>query len=317
MAKKKKSKKTLKKINYGWIWKVASILFVLLAVVLLYALQPVSKRQEMKRLGAVCFHDNASVGLSDIVSDIWTLCFGRGLVPCDLQPEPLPVYGGIPSSQSPLNILRNDAYWVGYSEEKRTPLWAAYRLFDSPPAVSTIERAESFLPDFRTSARITSDFYTNSGYDRGHLASNYSIAKCFGDAAQKQTFLMSNVVPQRHALNAGIWKSLEKKEIDTYAPRCQTIWVIAGPIYPSVAARTIPSGLPIPEAFFKIILDDVDGRLRAMAFIFPHDMEKGVALKNCLVSIDEIEQRTGLDFFPELPKDVQTALESPVSTKIW
>lgn len=317
MPKKKNSKKTLKTINLRWLWKYAAALLIVVAVVILYACQPPVKRQEIKRLGAVCFHDNASVGICDVVLDIWTLCFGRSLIPCDVQPEPLPVFGGVPRSQTPLNILQNDAYWVGYSEEKRTPLWAAYRLIDAPPAVTTIERAESFLPDFRTTARITSDFYTNSGYDRGHLASNYSIAKCYGDAAQKQTFLMSNIVPQRHAINAGIWKSLEMKEIDSYAPRCKTIWIIAGPIYPTVAARIMPSGLPVPEAFFKIILDDMEGRLRAMAFIFPHDMEKGGNLNDCLVSIDEIEQRTGLDFFSELPEDVQTALESTASSKIW
>ena len=173
------------------------------------------------------------------------------------------------------------------------------------------------LPDRRTISQVTSDQYTNSGYDRGHLASSYSIAKCFGTAAQLQTFLMSNVVPQRHAFNAGIWKSLEMKEINTLAPRCQSIWIITGPIYPDVISRVLPSGIPVPEAFYKIILDEIDGRLRAMAFIIEHDLEAGTDLADCLVSIDEIEKRTGLDFFTGFPETVQTALEGPVNSKIW
>ena len=132
-----------------------------------------------------------------------------------------------------------------------------------------------------------------------------------------QTFLMSNVVPQRHAFNAGIWKSLEMKEINTLAPRCQSIWIITGPIYPPVITRVLPSGIPVPEAFYKIILDEIDGRLRAMAFIIDHDQEEEMELSDCLVSIDEIEKRTGLDFFTGFPETVQTALEGNTNTKIW
>ena len=107
------------------------------------------------------------------------------------------------------------------------------------------------------------------------------------------------------------------KEINTLAPRCQSIWIITGPIYPDVITRVLPSGIPVPEAFYKIILDEIDGRLRAMAFIIEHDLEAGTDLADCLVSIDEIEKRTGLDFFTGFPETVQTALEGPVNSKIW
>ena len=317
----KKSKKKNKHFR-SWNPKkwlmAAAYLLVIAAIVCLYTFQPNKKRLEINRLASVYMHGGSNIGMMQILRDVWSVYSTKGLVPCDIRPDDtLPVYGGIPRCKTSLTILRNDAYWVGYSEEKRSPLWAAYRLTDATSDEKPAARAESFLPDRRTTAQVTSDQYTNSGYDRGHLASSYSIAKCFGNAAQMQTFLMSNVVPQRHAFNAGIWKSLEMKEINTFAPRCQSIWIITGPIYPAVITHALPSGIPVPEAFYKIILDEIDGRLRAMAFIIEHDPEEDRNLTDCLVSIDEIEKRTGLDFYTGFPETVQTALEGGTNTKIW
>ena len=210
MPKKKASHKHFKSKLPGKLLWCAFYLAIIAAVVSLYAFQPAGRRGEINRLTGVYFHNGKALGLMELASDIWTTCFGKTLIPCDTPPDDSPVFGGTPKSDSPLTILHNDAYWVGYSEEKRSPLWAAYRLVSVPENTEIAMRADSFLPDRRTSSQVTSDQYTGSGYDRGHLASSYSIAKCFGDAAQKQTFLMSNVVPQLHALNAGIWKSLEK-----------------------------------------------------------------------------------------------------------
>ncbi len=317
MPKKSKKKKHFRSWNPKKWLMTGSCLLVITAIVCLYTFQPNKKRLEINRLANVYVHGGSNIGIVQILRDIWYVYSTKSLIPCDIRPDDLPVYGGIPRCKTPLTILRNDAYWVGYSEEKRSPLWAAYRLTDEISDEKPAARAESFLPDRRTTAQVTSDQYTNSGYDRGHLASSYSIAKCFGTTAQMQTFLMSNVIPQRHAFNAGIWKSLEMKEINTLAPRCQSIWIITGPIYPPVITRVLPSGIPVPEAFYKIILDEIDGRLRAMAFIIDHDPEEEMELSDCLVSIDEIEKRTGLDFFTGFPETVQTALEGNTNTKIW
>ena len=207
MPKKTRKKKHFRSWNpKKWLTAAASLL-VIAAVVCLYAFQPDRKRLEINRLASVYVHGGNHIGFLQILRDVWSIYSSKGLVPCDVQPGDLPVFGGIPRCKAPLTILRNDAYWIGYSEEKRSPLWAAYRLTDTTAEEKPAARAESFLPDRRTIAQVTSDQYTNSGYDRGHLASSYSIAKCFGTAAQLQTFLMSNVVPQRHAFNSGMWKS--------------------------------------------------------------------------------------------------------------
>ena len=93
------------------------------------------------------------------------------------------------------------------------------------------KRPEGFFTDPRTAARVESADYSESGYDRGHMAPNYAIGTRYGAAAQEETFKMSNVCPQRHRLNAGLWKDLETKIADNYTGRYGQVWVIDGPVF--------------------------------------------------------------------------------------
>jgi endonuclease G, mitochondrial len=177
-------------------------------------------------------------------------------------------------------------------------------------------RPEVFETDLRTAARVAPADYTNSGYDRGHMAPNYAIATRYGEEAQRETFLMSNIVPQRHALNAGVWKQMEMNVATSYPARFGEVWVIVGPVFGSRAEK-LRNGTVVPEAFFKIVIDESDGRVRAQAFIFPQETPAGAEAGGYLVSIDEIEQRTGLDFLPELPDTAEDALEAKRAERVW
>ena len=123
-----------------------------------------------------------------------------------------------PERAGPARVLANTGYVVGYSDELGNPLWAAYRVRDAEPRPAP-PRPDEFAVDMRTVARIDPDTYSRSGYDRGHLAPNFVIATRYGTQAQRETFLMSNIVPQKHALNAGLWKELEQRIATSYPGR--------------------------------------------------------------------------------------------------
>ena len=65
-----------------------------------------------------------------------------------------------------------------------------------------------------------------------------------------------------------------------------------------------------------IVVDESDGRVRAQAFLFPQDATRE-SLDSYLVSIDEIERRTGLDFLSELPDEAEKALEAHKVSRAW
>jgi endonuclease G len=176
-------------------------------------------------------------------------------------------------------------------------------------------RPEQFRVDSRTAARIEPGDYTRSGYDRGHLAPNYAIATRYGREAQEDTFLMSNITPQKHTLNAGPWKALEQRIATNYPARFGEIWVVAGPIFGAAPAR-LKRRVAVPEAFFMVVLDEQEGSVRATAFLLPQSAA-GESLDAYLVSIDEVERRTGLDFLSAWPEATQAALESKRAARAW
>ncbi|SDM00432.1 endonuclease G [Franzmannia pantelleriensis] len=232
------------------------------------------------------------------------------------------VWMGVPTWESPTptslhRVLRNDGFLVGWSDLRVNPLWVSYSLHavDEPSAGPR----PNFQRDWRTLWPIAPDSYFGSGYDRGHLAPNYAIAVVHGAEAQSQSFLMSNISPQRPDLNRRLWQRLEEAVIDHFVPRFGVVQVITGPVFPERFMDNLFNrvGLvEIPEAFYKILLVPAEQPL-ALAFIMPQEVAGDEPLGDYLVSIDEVEARTGLNFFPNLPAAEAQRLESRVVTDGW
>jgi endonuclease G len=283
-----------------------------------YLMQPEPRQQEVARLVGNAFTQQKRVSPLDVAWDLWQLYYADSAVGAVAPGDNSIVYGGVPQTGGLVTqrVLRNEAYIVGYSETLANPLWAAYRVVDLQRIPESPPRPERFETDSRTMARVSADDYTGSGYDRGHLSPNYAIATRHGEAAQRETFLMSNITPQRHALNAGLWKELEMKIATSYPARYGEVWVLTGPIF-GPRPHKLRGGVVVPEAFFKIVIDETEGRLRTQAFIIPQETPAGSAANAFLVSIDEIEQRTGLDFLHEIEDEAERAVEAQRATRLW
>ena len=290
-----------------------------------YFFQPAPRKAEVRLLVTNAFVDNKRVDFLDVAWDIYQLYYSPDFVAA---PPPFGdrthLYAGVPQftlgGENAGRFLSNKGYLVGYSDELSSPLWAAYRMKDISPLPDSGERPDNFEVDRRTIARVDSDAYTNTGYDRGHLAPNYGISTRYGDAAQRETFLMSNVMPQKHGLNAGLWKQLELRAATSYPARFGEIWVLCGPILPPTLTR-LPgrsnSRPVIPEACYMILIDESDNRVRTLAFIFPQEPAPNTDLSHYLTTIDEIERRTDLDFLAALPDDAEAELESRPAARVW
>ncbi|GAA3894781.1 DNA/RNA non-specific endonuclease [Halomonas cibimaris] len=215
-------------------------------------------------------------------------------------------------------VLRNDGYLVGWSDVRIGALWVSYQVH----AVRDrrIGSRPGFTRDWRTLWPIAPDSYFGSGYDRGHLAPNYAIAAVHGRDAQVDTFRMSNMLPQKPALNRQLWQRLEEAIMDHFAPRFTRLQIVTGPVYPPSFMENVFNrvGLvEVPAAFYKIIVAPDAADPKALAFIMPQNVKGNEPLDDYLVSIDEIEARTGLDFFPDLPVDMEDRLEGQTRTEGW
>jgi len=288
-----------------------------------YLFQPPERKEDVARLVGNWVDGRKNVTAFEVAWDLWQIYgsedFVGGAVAVGVNASEMQahLYGGAfpQTTRKVQRVLANEGYVVGYSEALGNPLWAAYRARD----VETLDapkRPEEFRVDTRTSARVEPDDYTRSGYDRGHLAPNFAIATRYGRSAQEETFLMSNITPQKHALNAGPWKTLEQKIATSYAARFGEVWVMAGPVFGEKPAR-LQRRVAVPEAFFMVVVDESDGRVRAQAFLFPQETPDGDELGKYVVTIDEIETRTGLDLLTALPDEAENALEARRATRVW
>ncbi|MDP8237883.1 MAG: DNA/RNA non-specific endonuclease [Candidatus Hatepunaea meridiana] len=216
-----------------------------------------------------------------------------------------PYYAGLPASEA--TIIENIGFTIGYSEIYKNPIWVAYHLFkvDNP----VLEKEPSrFKVDERTEAKVSHDDYTNSGYDRGHMAPNYAIATRYGREAQLQTFLMSNICPQLPSLKRQIWKRLEYWVVN-YRAISGIQWIVTGPVFDD-NRENLASGVEIPNAFYKIVVDEWNGKPRMLAFLIPQDVSKNAWFSHFRVSVDSIESVTSIDFFSELEDSLEDSLEA-------
>lgn len=211
------------------------------------------------------------------------------------------------------NIVAHKYFTLSYSEKHEQAEWVAYALtgkdfshndFDRPYFVED-ESVKTQSADWRN--------YKNSGYDRGHLcpAGDRKLSL----EAYNETFLTSNISPQDHDFNAGIWNRLEQK-VRFWAEKYDGVYVVTGGVLNENLKTIGYENVSVPNEFYKIVVDASDGRYKAIAFLIPNKPFNG-SFYEFAVSIDEIEAKTGIDFFPKLPDSVENNLEETVNLKAW
>lgn len=234
--------------------------------------------------------------------------------------RPAMAYMGVPKTTDDwhnlTHTLRNDAYMVGYSETLANPIWVTYKVTRDKQKYGKRPRFET---DWRTLSRVSYNDYRHSGYDRGHMAPNYVIASCYGRAAQQQTFLMSNITPQKPAFNQKIWQRLEEVSADHFSQAFPTFWVVTGPIFDAKPKTLKHTRIAIPKAFYKIFVrpGTTDNPPIALAFIMPQTAKPTDSLMKYVTTIDAVEQQTGIDFFWQLPDHIENRLEATKTPDAW
>lgn len=239
--------------------------------------------------------------------------------------RPALLYQGAPQADDGSNIdtwfriFRNHGFILGYSDLRGNPLWVEYAL---TPEVNTpsLKRPNRFETDWRGINRVSHDSYQKSGYDRGHMAPNYAMSHLYGRAGQADSFLMTNITPQKSKLNQQLWQHLEETEIKQFAKNFGKVWVITGPVFSGTVERLSSDWLvEIPDAFYKIyITEAAPGKPPvALAFLVPQTVNGKEPLAQFATSIDNIEAQTGLDFFAQLDDRTEAALEAAVKPQSW
>ena len=214
----------------------------------------------------------------------------------------------LPTFQPTDAIIRHNGYTLRYREEYEQADWVSYPLLEDEILGDADRKNEQFQPDplVETGSALSSD-YTRSGYDRGHLAPAGDFK--FSKEMMKQTFYMSNISPQVPDFNRGIWKKLEE-QVRVWALRDKGLYVVTGPVLrPGLPTIGKKNQVAVPEYYYKVILYCNNPDIRMIAFLMKNEESDG-SLKQFVVTVDEVEKRTGIDFFPTIPDKMEQQLES-------
>ena len=211
-------------------------------------------------------------------------------------------------------IIEREGYALGYIEKHEQPAWVQYVLTADEVSRATVNRSDDFRADpYVPTGSATPQDYTRSGYDRGHLAPAADMA--YSDQTMSDSFYMSNMSPQTPQFNRGIWSKLEK-QVRHFATREKRIVVVTGPILP--AEKTITIGVndvTVPQYFYKVIYDTTSPE-KMIAFVLPN-RGSNADLRTFVVTVDYVEDLTGLDFFSSLPQPEQEQLERTITVENW
>jgi endonuclease G len=241
--------------------------------------------------------DNDSVAETSIVKQVNSKEFDDSYLPASTTGE----------------IVKHNFFTLSYSEENEQAEWVAYELKKGDLAKNEFERPY-FIEDRKVKTK-SADWrnYKNSGYDRGHLCPAGDRRISF--EAYNETFLTSNISPQNHDFNAGIWNRLEQKA-RFWAEKYDGVYIITGGVLKGNMRTIGDENVSVPNEFYKIVVDVSGGNYKAIAFLIPNKASSD-SFYEYAVSIDEIEAATGIDFFPKLADSIENNLESMIDLQAW
>ena len=212
-------------------------------------------------------------------------------------------------------IITHSAYIVSYNYNTLTANWVAYELTADETDGPWTRQGLCFMPDPNCLYKqADNDDYRHSGYSRGHLAPAGDMK--WDSLAMLESFYFTNCIPQDEALNNGKWNQLETK-VRALAKNYGKVYVVCGPVFLNEDTLRIGHNrVAVPEACFKALLIQTDRGYSAVAFLMRNGGEER-SVKECAITVDELETEVGLDLFCNLPDDIENTVESKVIWEDW
>ena len=224
-----------------------------------------------------------------------------------------------PYAENEDDIISHTGFSFVFNDAHKQSDWAAYMLCRERLANPVTERTDIFRPDpaVKTGTATAAD-YRSSGYDRGHIVPSADML--WSETAMEESFFFSNISPQLATINraGGIWYKLEDL-VRVWAEEYDTLYIVAGPALKQGIRGSIGNNnVSVPEYFYKVILNYTSNRIEGIGFIMPHEKERsGNPVQNYAVTIDSVQNFTGINFFHKLPNAQEKYIESRLCDNCW
>lgn len=204
-------------------------------------------------------------------------------------------------------------FFVSFNPAHHLPNYVSWTLTPAE-AAGTGKRVSKFRTDNDVYGSATPADYKGSGFDRGHMAPAADMK--WSEEAMSDCHYMTNMCPQDHSLNGGVWNTLENN-CRVWTRRDSDLVIICGPVLSDELPRAIGAqSVSVPERFFKVVYAPYANPPRAIGFVMPNSAVNE-RLEDMAVTVDRVEEITGYDFFSELPDEIESEIESKFDYRQW
>ena len=232
------------------------------------------------------------------------------------------------TTEANLGELRN--YSIEWDAKLKANRWTCYELYDVL-LQKNVKRQNAFQqdPEIPANEQTSLDNYSGSGFSRGHLCP--SGDRLYSAAQNKQTFYLTNMQPQIQGHNGGVWGDLEKK-VRAWAGRCDTLYIVKAATIDKdeyicnqadlnemakkeSSYKSLHFNGIVPKFFYMALLayDKKTNSYRALGIWSPHYNNS----QSEFITIQELQNRTGIDFFCNLNDDIEQAVETTIDQTYW
>lgn len=231
----------------------------------------------------------------------------------DSKPDAALLNSGLLPSSTTGAIVQHEHFMLSYNEPYEQAEWVAYELKKSHLTQDDRKRPY-FIEDPKVKTK-SADWrnYKGSGYDRGHLCP--AGDRRFSEYAYNETFYTSNISPQDREFNAGVWNRLEQ-QVRYWCKKYGDLVVITGGVLERGLEEIGEEDVDVPNTFYKVVFKKSGDSVDILCFLIP-GKESQAGLDSFLVSIDELEVLTGINFFEEQSQKWQEKVEQSVNASGW
>lgn len=220
------------------------------------------------------------------------------------------------TSSKPEQILVRAGYTTSYNKSTKNANWVAWHLTSDHTSGRWSRDGIPYMVDMEVKGarQELEDWYDhNLPIDHGHLC---PAGDCkWSKDAMEQSFLLTNMCPQNSNLNRGDWEQLESR-CRGWARHYGELYIACGPIFYSNDYITIGNNkVGVPDAFYKVVLH-LGKKPQALGFIYPNEGEHH-NMQTYVTTVDKVEEITGIDFFYNLPDEIENQVESTSNFNRW
>ena len=224
----------------------------------------------------------------------------------------------------------NVTYSIAHNAERKHCRWTAFTFDPSNRSINwkrdwwddTEWGGDPFQPnpELPKNYVMTKDEINRNGFVRGHVVASYD--RVYSKNANEQTFFYSNISPMYSSFNTGAWNDCELtvQKLGRNSGFCDTLYVVKGATIREGEYRSVKSDWSsvecptVPNYYFMALLCLKNNTYKSIGLLFKH--EKGYS-RTTVCTIDQLESFTGIDFYCNIPDNVEKAVEKHTEPSLW